>query len=320
MTCREFKAGAAVLTLWELSRGRDEGVQNHARQCESCGRWLQEQRTLAASLQTLQARTAGQEAGAEVERALLRAFRQSTARSAVLAESVSTAVSAMAADTAPDRAEEPIPALQVAAMPRSNSLFHALRLRPGQAPAARMGATSPAPLALRLSRLFEIGAYVAIAAAIMVGLFLGIRLLQHSSRMAPVQSQVTPDSTKQLLQRPVTAAQTPPAETNSGRLTSASSDKRAIGVGRSHLQPAHLASEAAVATETAATAEDTQTYAEAGYEPLMFCDPLSCATGSQVVRMELPASATAGGQNSQPQVADVVVGYDGVVRAVRLLN
>jgi hypothetical protein len=55
-----------------------------------------------------------------------------------------------------------------------------------------------------------------------------------------------------------------------------------------------------------------------GYVPLMFCDPLSCAADAQVVRMELPPNPAS--QTSQPQLADVVVGYDGVVRAVRMVN
>ncbi len=53
-----------------------------------------------------------------------------------------------------------------------------------------------------------------------------------------------------------------------------------------------------------------------GYVALMFCDPLSCSSDSQVVRMELPAAS----QDAQPQIADVVVGYDGLVRAVRIVN
>ena len=51
----------------------------------------------------------------------------------------------------------------------------------------------------------------------------------------------------------------------------------------------------------------------------MFCDPLSCSSDAQVVRMELPA-AGANDRDAQPQVADVVVGYDGVVRAMRIVN
>ncbi len=52
----------------------------------------------------------------------------------------------------------------------------------------------------------------------------------------------------------------------------------------------------------------------------MFCDPLICSSDAQVVRMELPATGAASDRNAQTQVADVVVGYDGVVRAMRIVN
>ena len=55
----------------------------------------------------------------------------------------------------------------------------------------------------------------------------------------------------------------------------------------------------------------------------MFCDPLSCSSDTQVVRMELPSPGMTGSgseQDAQMRIADVVVGYDGVVRAVRIVN
>ena len=142
MTCREFKHTAASLTLWELSRPSDEQILDHADECPKCGAWLDRQQMLAATMQTLQARTAGREAGPHVERALLRMFRQD-----------------------PFEATQPVAALR------------------------------SAPIALRLSRFFEVGAYVAVAAAIVVGLFLGVRLLEQRSATGPVQSQSAPAST-----------------------------------------------------------------------------------------------------------------------------
>jgi len=282
MTCREFKDSAAALTLWELLRGQDEQIRSHAQQCEGCGEWLREQRTLAASLQMLQARTGGLEAGAQVERALLRAFRQSTARSAALAESSSTAGLAIAEDAALPWRSEVVP--------------------------------GSAPIALRLSRFFEIGAYVAVAAAIVVGMFLGVRLLEHSFRTVPVQSNTALNSTVPLIPTPVAAAQV-----DSPKLASAVTHKHVTSAVRSRV-PRTATASGATATAQPAMAEESQPDADAGYVALMFCDPLSCATGSQVVRMELPPSVSDGSQNSQPQIADVVVGYDGVVRAVRLVN
>jgi len=262
MTCREFKHSAASLTLWELLRAQDEQILTHAEQCEGCGGWLQNQRTVAASLQALQAQTAAMQAGPRVERTLLRAFRQSTAESS------------------------PQP----------------------------MVARVSAPTAFRLSRFFEIGAYVAVAAAIIVTVFLGVRLLQHSSRTVPVQSGITPGSTRPLLQKPAVAAQ------GDSNVASGVVDKHVTSAARSRLERSDSASVATATVQTVQTvaAEEPQTDADAGYVALMFCDPLSCSSDSQVVRMELPANGAE--QSSQPPIADLVVGYDGVVRAVRIVN
>ncbi len=260
MTCREFKHSAASLTLWELLRAQDEQILTHAQQCEGCGGWLQNQRTVAASLHTLQAQTAAMQAGPKVERTLLRAFRQTTA----------------------ENTPQPI--------------------------VARVSA----PTAFRLSHFFEIGAYVAVAAAIIVSVFLGIRLLQHSSRTVPVQSGITPGSTRPLLQKPAVAAQG-----DSSNVASGVTKKRVAAAAQSRVERSDSASVATATVQTVA-AEEPQTDADAGYIALMFCDPLSCSSDSQVVRMELPANGAE--QNSQPPIADLVVGYDGVVRAVRIVN
>ena len=78
MTCREFKHSAASLTLWEMSQRPNDEILSHADGCESCGAWLRKQRSLAASMRTLQAETAALEAGPGVEQALLAAFRRSS--------------------------------------------------------------------------------------------------------------------------------------------------------------------------------------------------------------------------------------------------
>ncbi len=70
----------------------------------------------------------------------------------------------------------------------------------------------------------------------------------------------------------------------------------------------------------AAAVEAPQTADDAGYVALMFCDPLICSSDTQVVRMELPAVSTGGERDEQTRMADVVVGYDGVVRAVRMID
>ena len=279
MTCREFKHGAAELTLWELTRSGDRKLISHSEKCEACSGWLQKQQALAVSMQTLQARTAGLEAGPDVERALLRAFRQDTRQGT---------------DPRPQQLQE----RTLSGGP--DPVFSEVRKRSGSSgPAVTPLST---PMALHLSRAFEVGAYVAIAAALLVGVFLGLRLLQHSSNPAPVQSQIAPATTAPAVQS-ANAAQSSGAAGPVGKA-------EAIAVKapprRTMLQP----------VTAKASSEDSDTLANAGYTDLMFCDPLSCAADTQVVRMELPAT----GQGSQPQVADLVVGYDGVVRAVRMVN
>lgn len=281
MTCREFKHSAEALTLWELSQAQDEDEQisSHAQQCESCGSWLSEQRSLAASLGALRARTAGLEAGANVERAVLRAFRQYSAQSGALSKAPSTAGATAAPEVVPVGMKDGTSAM-----------------RPVTAPVS-------APLAFRLSRWFEIGAYAAVAAAVIVGMFLGIRLLEHRSVPAPRQAQVAPQVSQPAVQQAVAAqAESPQIVSN----------KHAAGV-----RPAGLLS--AVKRVTAASpqvaTDEAQVDSDAGYTALMFCDPLSCAADSQVVRMELPSPSGQG-----VQTADLVVGYDGTVRAVRMVN
>ncbi|MGC2109616.1 MAG: hypothetical protein WA655_08870 [Candidatus Korobacteraceae bacterium] len=271
MTCREFKHTAASLTMWELSRSHDAEIVGHAENCIPCSAWLQKQRSLAASMQMLQARTAGLEAGPSVEQALLRAFRQ---------------------------------------VPRTEAAVASLR---GQEPLTAMlpGAARSTPLAMRLSRWFETGAYAAVAAAIVVGIFLGVRLLHDRHTSTAMQSQSAPASTAPVTRMPDAAAeQNLPVKAAPPQVSQRPAVAALHGLRRKNHS---AAGESASSTAT----DDSQTTIEAVYTPLMFCDALSCSSDSQVVRMELPSAA---GQDAQPQVADVVVGYDGVVRAVRIVN
>ena len=270
MTCREFKHSAAALTLWELGRVPDDSILSHAAGCDSCGAWLGKQRSLASSLRPLQTESAGLGAGPRVEQALLKEFRRTAAARAAV---VPAGVASHS---------EPVP--------EADARF--------------------TPLAIRLSRFFEIGAYAAVAAAIGVGVFLGTHLLQRS-KTQPAQTAASPASLMPAAQKPVTAE---PAELAAATESSAVEPPAAVH-NPIQRQPSPAAKPTTVAAQPAA--EVATSNADEGYIALMFCDPLSCGSDSQVVRMELPSPA---GQDSQPQIADVVVGYDGVVRAVRIVN
>ena len=162
----------------------------------------------------------------------------------------------------------------------------------------------PAPLAWRMSQIFQFGAYAAVAAAVLVALFLGMRLVRPRStdQVAQVAVQSTPavaevaplalatESDKQVVAKPVPAHETRPAP---GKASSG---------------------------KALAPVEAPQTADDAGYVALMFCDPLICSADTQVVRMELPAVSTGGEGDVQTRMADVVVGDDGVVRALRIVD
>jgi hypothetical protein len=186
------------------------------------------------------------------------------------------------------------------------ALLRMFRQVPFEAPHP-VAAHRSTPIALRLSHFFEIGAYVAVAAAIVVGLFLGVRLLEERSIRGPAQGRSAPASTPPLQQNTasvqnITGKKIGPATHE--RL--ALSPQRELAVRR--------VSQGGSATHSSAAAA-SQSGDDPGYVALMFCDPLSCSSDAQVVRMELTSD-----RDAQPQVADVVVGYDGVVRAVRIVN
>ncbi len=259
MTCREFVEAAESLTPVQLRlmQNEDEVALAHARECATCGEWLQSQKLLGGALQVLRTDTAQCEAGLQVEQAVLRAFRMQGFEPAV--------------SERPDRA---------------------------------------APAAWKLSRFFELGAYAAVAAALIVGIFLGARVWRDR-QSTPVRAQlpaataIQPDNSEKTAlngnSKPSDGGQLEMAGDSANGATAkgvVSSAKRRHGVRE-------------VAT---AAAVDRQ-----GFVALMFCDPLICSGEEEVIRMELPGSASSA-DGSQPVVADVIVGEDGLVRAMRIVN
>jgi hypothetical protein len=61
-----------------------------------------------------------------------------------------------------------------------------------------------------------------------------------------------------------------------------------------------------------------------GFQSLMYCDRLSCAGTMDVIRMQLPASAEGStprsGADNVTVLADVLVGADGIARAIRIVE
>ena len=260
MTCREFAKETEGLTLDELVRSDDKALLGHERDCASCASWLQQQRSLAGALQALRTSTATLESGANVEHAVLRAFRQTTLPSA--------------------------PAEDI----------------------------RPHGFAFGLSRFFEWGAYAAAAAALAISLGLGAWYWQQSGnhRKPWAQQRATTG------QPAGTASQT--AQTSEVQQTPSPSEQPHVAQVR-QARPADVSRPATKKKAGSSTQSLTQVAQAQGYVPLMLCDPLSCSGDEQVVRMELPASAVdASRDSSEPLVADVVLGDDGLVRAIRIVQ
>ena len=185
------------------------------------------------------------------------------------------------------------------------ALLQALRRQTAGLAAETFRPTHPA---FSLSRVFGAGAYAAIAAALILCGFLAVQLLQRHS-VTGTAEQAAPTAKSSFVQQ----------EANT--LPSAISVATAAGRRQASVPGAVRGlSRGVSSTEEEAEPEDTrlQTASSNDYVALMLCDPLTCPGDTQTVRMELTRSAGAG--DAQPQIADVVVGYDGVVRAVRIVN
>ena len=258
MKCHEFMQAAETFTPSQLSRMRteDQAVSAHARECASCGRWLESQTLLGSAMQALRASTAELEAGPNVERALLLAFRDTDFPSQTSVE--------------PEHA---------------------------------------APAAWKLSRIFEFGAYAAIAAALIMGVFLGSRLL-HDRRIqqhpAQAQNKVAP--------LPLSATSTRTAVNPA--TTEIAPEAAVTKEAKSRVSGVRVQSWPRALGKAETTASDTDDYVA-----LMLCDPLICSGDEHVVRMELPAAtASTDGSGGRPVLAEVVIGEDGLVRAMRIVR
>ena len=258
MKCHEFMHVAEAFTPSELSlmRTEDQAISAHAGECASCGRWLESQTLLGSAMQALRVSTAELEAGPNVERALLLAFRDT--------------------DFPSQQAVEP---------------EHA------------------APAAWKLSRIFEFGAYAAVAAALIMAVFLGSRLL-HDRRVQQHPSQAQDKVAPQPLSAASTATAVNPAATETAP------EAAVTKAAKSRLSDVRVQTSPNALGKAGTTASDTDDYVA-----LMLCDPLICSGDEHVVRMELPAAtASTDGSGSQPVLADVVIGEDGLVRAMRIVR
>lgn len=176
----------------------------------------------------------------------------------------------------------------------------------GFGPAPAVATERAAPAAWRLSRFFEIGAYAAVAAALIVGVFVGSRMWRGRQAVTNRAQAPVATSPRQAGSKTAVAANIEPGENRPEEMAHQSGNPaRTRSTELTPKRPRQAGQPAALTTA------DRQ-----GFVPLMFCDPLICSGDEQIIRMELPAD----GNGSQPVIADVVVGDDGLVRAMRIVN
>ncbi len=126
-----------------------------------------------------------------------------------------------------------------------------------------------APIAFRLSRFFEAGAYVAAAAAIAVGLFLGVRLLEQRSVTGAVRGQAAPVVTAPVQQTQIAA--------NAIQKEIAPTVHERPAVTVKHEVAANPVSQNG-SSRNRRTAAASRTSDDPDYVALMFCDPLICSS------------------------------------------
>ena len=151
--------------------------------------------------------------------------------------------------------------------------------------------------------------YATVAAMMILGIVL-IAIRQH--RQTPDESRAQrpamPVSGQQVQEPPAEKAPVVPAVVAKHR----QGQRRSPSIAARHSQSPNA---------TAVAASDPRT---SGFESLMYCDPLSCAGPMQVIRIQLPFSAVERVPAPRPSnglvQADVVVGSDGVARAIRIVR
>ena len=204
-------------------------------------------------------------------------------------------------------------ALREASPKVEQAVLQAFR-RHGFKPTEAVAPESAAPAAWKLSRVFGFGAYAAVAAALIVGVFVGARMWRdRQATPTQVQGQnVTAPQRQVNSEAPKVVGNSTPSATKATEIARNYSHPVPITGNTTSPKRTKLGHEQAAAINI-----DRQ-----GFVALMFCDPLICSGEEQVIRMELPATGTASadGSSSQPVIADVIVGDDGLVRAMRIVN
>ena len=118
---------------------------------------------------------------------------------------------------------------------------------------------------------------------------------------------------------PVAVSWKPPVAVAPPPITQARTTQATVKVAKAHRVVAAKGKRPVPSATTLASAESTN-----GFENLMYCDELSCSGPMDVIRIQVPAQSVDVGSGQQSRQgfvqADVVVGSDGVARAIRIVK
>jgi hypothetical protein len=118
----------------------------------------------------------------------------------------------------------------------------------------------------------------------------------------------------------------PVAEQTQGRTQSSTEPAKTIATQKSakrHVQRETVVRKTQTVSEAGASTEAAVNTLPSDFRSLMYCDQLSCSGAMELIRMNLPASALGMAsplRSSNVVAADVVIGADGVARAIRIVN
>ena len=164
--------------------------------------------------------------------------------------------------------------------------------------AERISVTNP----VRSSRPFRVTSAWFWRGAVAAVVLLAALSLTLRSRAPKHQAQTAKPTLPQTKQPEITA-----------RVAQNVATSKAVSAPHRHTKPQPVAPAAALP----ALARDNF---PPGFTSLMYCDPLSCNSPMDIIRMQLPTSSSAPSSPTGFTYADVLVGSDGVARGIRIVQ
>lgn len=283
MNCLEFESRTEILARDTLADARTRAAaEAHAESCAACAARLADERALSVGLRALAAETKGAEAPARVEGSLLAAFRAQASSSAEVSSEAVAAPSVVALS--------------------------------GHAPARRLSWVKTVAVA-------------ALAAAASLALFVLVR--PDAPRQAPAQrAMIVPPPDAHSGMPPTVAQNGSPERDDENVVSGPTPEVSSRGASsRTTFPPRARAANVSYGTPRPRPADTRAEEVATDFIPLVQAGPYTQAEEGHLVRVELPRAALASfglplnAEAPSGRVkADVLMGQDGIARAIRFVR